>query len=160
MQVPNIPMPPEYKDGWILEFDAPLTRKRHDLVVLMLTQVRRGMVAVKEVFAFAGLACWPVASALMWPREWPQKLVMLAAGLHVQLLDGCLGLTWSAPPACGFNLLLTDEQGGRRSLICQRLLTIYGQPALSHSHVSHSSCFADEQGNRHPPQSVRALEGV
>lgn len=39
MQVPNIPMPPPYQDGWILEFDAPLNLKRHNLVVLMLTQV-------------------------------------------------------------------------------------------------------------------------
>ncbi|GFH16642.1 uncharacterized protein HaLaN_13100, partial [Haematococcus lacustris] len=42
LKVPHIPMPPEYNDSWsstvFLEFDAPLTRKRHDLVVLMLTQ--------------------------------------------------------------------------------------------------------------------------
>jgi hypothetical protein len=40
LRVPKIPMPPPYQDGWTLEFDAPLTRPRHDLVVLMLTQVR------------------------------------------------------------------------------------------------------------------------
>jgi hypothetical protein len=39
LKVPRIPMPPEYQDGWTLEFDAPLNRKRHDLVVLMLAQV-------------------------------------------------------------------------------------------------------------------------
>ncbi|KAL6750916.1 hypothetical protein V8C86DRAFT_2795790 [Haematococcus lacustris] len=43
LKVPNIPMPPEYKDGWILEFDAPLNRKRHDLVVLMLTQMNKAI---------------------------------------------------------------------------------------------------------------------
>ncbi len=43
LKVPNIPMPPAYKDGWTLEFDVPLTRPRHDLVVLMLTQVGGGI---------------------------------------------------------------------------------------------------------------------
>lgn len=43
LKVPNIPMPPEYKDGWILEFDAPLTRKRHDVVVIMLTQMNKAI---------------------------------------------------------------------------------------------------------------------
>lgn len=38
-QVPAIPMPPEFREGLILEFDAPLTLVRHNLVVLMLTQV-------------------------------------------------------------------------------------------------------------------------
>lgn len=33
-------MPPEFREGLILEFDAPLTLVRHNLVVLMLTQVR------------------------------------------------------------------------------------------------------------------------
>lgn len=33
------PQPQPLQEGWILEFDAPLTRARHDLVVLFLAQV-------------------------------------------------------------------------------------------------------------------------
>lgn len=46
-----IPMPPEYKDGWILEFDSPLTRKRHDLVVLMLTQMNKAINSLPDLSA-------------------------------------------------------------------------------------------------------------
>eukprot|EP00197_Chlamydomonas_leiostraca_P009048 CAMPEP_0202871570 /NCGR_PEP_ID=MMETSP1391-20130828/19061_1 /ASSEMBLY_ACC=CAM_ASM_000867 /TAXON_ID=1034604 /ORGANISM="Chlamydomonas leiostraca, Strain SAG 11-49" /LENGTH=409 /DNA_ID=CAMNT_0049552413 /DNA_START=223 /DNA_END=1452 /DNA_ORIENTATION=+ len=49
LKVPPIVMPPEYKDGWILEFDAPLNRKRHDLVVVMLTQMNRGIAILPDL---------------------------------------------------------------------------------------------------------------
>ncbi len=41
IQPQRIPMPPPYKDGWILEFDAPLNEKRHNLNVLYLTQLKK-----------------------------------------------------------------------------------------------------------------------
>ena len=38
-QPQRLPMPPPYRDGLFLEFDAPLNLKRHELNVLYLTQV-------------------------------------------------------------------------------------------------------------------------
>lgn len=37
------------QDGWILEFDAPLNRKRHDLVVVMLGQMNRGIATLPDL---------------------------------------------------------------------------------------------------------------
>lgn len=40
---PHIPMPPEFKEGWTLEFDAPLTLVRHNLIVKFLTQLNKAI---------------------------------------------------------------------------------------------------------------------
>jgi len=45
-QIQKIPMPPDFRPGLFLEFDAPLTRVRHDLVVLQLAQVSSKIVCV------------------------------------------------------------------------------------------------------------------
>lgn len=40
LQIKPIPMPPPFRDGLFIEGDIPLTKPRHDLIVLQLAQVR------------------------------------------------------------------------------------------------------------------------
>ncbi|GAX81923.1 hypothetical protein CEUSTIGMA_g9351.t1 [Chlamydomonas eustigma] len=49
----KLPMPPPYRDGLILEFDAPLTPKRHDLNVLYLTQLNKAIDNLTDLTEYA-----------------------------------------------------------------------------------------------------------
>eukprot|EP00798_Chlamydomonas_sp_ICE-L_P020998 gene20998-27856_t len=46
---PQIKMPPAFKPGWRLEFDVELTVPRHNLVVLYLTQLNKGLATLKDL---------------------------------------------------------------------------------------------------------------
>ena len=52
IKVPHIPMPPEFKEGWTLEFDAPLTLVRHNLIVKFLTQLNKAIDPLTDLSAY------------------------------------------------------------------------------------------------------------
>jgi len=49
IKVPKIPMPPPFRPGLRLEFDAELTEPRHNLVVLYLTQMNKAIDTLPEL---------------------------------------------------------------------------------------------------------------
>lgn len=45
----RIPMPPDFKPGWTLPFDAPLTLPRHNMVVAYLTQLNKAIDTLSDL---------------------------------------------------------------------------------------------------------------
>lgn len=43
LKVPHLPLPPAWKDGWVLQDGLPITRELHDTLVSMLTQMNRAI---------------------------------------------------------------------------------------------------------------------
>ena len=63
--MPAIPMPPPFRTGLRLEFNAELTEVRHNLVVLYLTQLNK--------VSSGGLLCYVLYSSMSWASQLPQN---------------------------------------------------------------------------------------